>query len=294
MDPTARATDRWLPFVGVALLVEAALGFLPHVRQADSGALPQIVNAVCSAMAGGATLIAARRRSATEIRAFLWITFIALGGLHLAAYAASGKLESYMLTSHFIFGNASWSLIGCGAPILWGTALARLEDPGNPSLQKLGRIAAGLVQLGFVFLFASEVGMWGRFGSSAFGSGAAAYGASQALQVADRVLLLWCSIDSVRTAVDDDMTRRRASRIHRLMSWWVLLSLLANIFSQIVMQMQTGSPNSIQSYLHTFVRMLIYQTIVIAATLAVALHFQTKRTGYKSDAPANPWTGAEA
>lgn len=296
MDSTPRAMDRWLPFVGAALLVEAAVGFLPNVRIPGPNDIPHLVNAGCAAAVGGATLLAARRRRSPEIlRAFLWMPFLAIGAMKLGVYLGYG-VSIFMSNSSFMFGTASWSMIGFGAPVLWGSALARRDDPGNLLAQKAGRIAAGLVQVGYVFLFASEVRTWGMYASmgGSFGGGAAAaYGMSQALQTVDRVLLLWATVDSVRTAMDDDLIRRRAQRIHKLMSWWILLSLLSSGLSQVVTQMTTGSSTSIHqpSFILQF---LISTTITLAAMMAVLLHFQSKRAGYNSDAPPNPLTGAEA
>jgi hypothetical protein len=279
MDSTPRALDRWLPFVGIALLIEASLGFLPAIRKGGSGDIGLLFQSACAAAAGGATLLAARRRNAPEIlRAFLWVAFLALGTLKVSVYLVYG-ISAALVNAWVILSNASWSLIGIGAPILWGAAVALRDDPGSATAQKVGRIAAGVVQLGFVLLFASELNSWGMFWRYAsFGStpGFGSYGVWQALQLADRILLLWASIESMRTPVDDETVRRRAARIHRLMGWWLLLSMLSAAVGQIIMS--TAQSTTFEKVQPVLLRILIYKTVAVAAMLALYLHFASRRS----------------
>jgi len=282
MDPTPRAPDRWLLFVGIALLVEAAVGFLPAVRDAGPGELSQFVQSACAAAAGGATLMAARRRASPEIlRAFLWIAFIALGGLKVSVYLSYG-FDSVLRNSSILLSNASWSMLGFGAPILWAAALARTDNPGDAVTQKVGRIAGGLIQLGFVLLFASEATTWATFmrfrgtGLMPFGG----YGFWQAIQVADRVLLLWASIESVRTDADEETLRQRAARIHRLMGWWLLTSLVAAGAGQIIIAVSPGGTYGSITFpkiQQVLLRIVLFKTMAVAAMLALYLHFASAR-----------------
>jgi hypothetical protein len=225
------------------------------------------------------------------VRALLWATFLAIGGTKIATQLVMID-STFMWNSTWLFGTASWSMIGFGAPVLWGSALGRREDPENLLAQKAGRLSAGVVQLGFVFLFASEIRTWGMisrmYGSGGFG---AAYGASQAMQIVDRVLLLWASIESVRTAVDADTIRLRAAKIHKLMIWWLLLYLLSGCVYQVLLQTQMQGSWVGSSIQASLVQILIHQTLPLAAAAAVALHFWRQK---RTNEPVVSGSGAEA
>lgn len=286
---------RWLHFVGLALLFVSALGFLPGVRQVGSLEFPRLIVSACAALAGGVTLIASRRRSSPEVLlAFLWTTFAAIAGMMVAEHLAYAGF-ALRWNSAMLFGTTSGSLFGFGAPVVWGSALARLDDAAGVQAQKAGRISAGAVQLGFVFLFASEVRQWGMMssGMGMTGGAASAFAASQAFQLVDRVLLLWATVESVRTAADEETIRRRASRIHRLMAWWVVLSLVTDVGGTLLIQRSPYAAPS-GTLLHAFWRILVPKGLAVAAALAVSLHLRSKRVGYKSGASDNPWSGAEA
>lgn len=289
--------DRWLHLVGIALLVEAAVAFLPNVRDPGSNKFALVAHSACVAVAGGAALITARRRSSPDvIRAFLWICFLAIGGMTIAGSLGLVNSDYALRNSSYIFGTASWSMVVFGAPVLWGAALARRDVPSDLPARKAGRIAAGVVQLGFVFLFVSELRTWGMMGylggSSYVSTAAASYGISQATHLADRILLLWATVESVRTPVDEETVVRRAVRIHKLMSWWILISLLSSVLGQLAQQMQmSGNFQAAPAY---FLRVLMFKTLALAAMMAVTLHFTVRKRSVESVVSGNPRSGAEA
>jgi hypothetical protein len=232
MNEESRHTDRWLPLLGCALILEALLCFTPRISSPGRTDTPGLGSAGltlfwgCNALLPGllGVLSLATRR---------W----AVNGTALARLAMATLLGVELVSIYWIFGGSSgvlqafhpisWLLIGTTAPLLWGTALARRQQPGDLRLRKLGRIFAGLIQLGFVPQFIARIGTWDLYGimearTSSFSAAAGALG--WLLQTASDVLLLWATFESVRTAFDENDVRRRAERIHQLMRRWVALA----------------------------------------------------------------------
>lgn len=289
MDETPRPLDRWLPLLGVALIVEAAavaaLPTDPHLAVTTV----QIITAVLAALAGALTLVSARKPSPPlPPRAALWLLFLLVIGTELPwavrAFGTHTPLQSFTL-----FQAIAVALKGFGTPLLWGAALARRESPGNADAQRSGRIGAGLVQVGFVFLFVAECQSWGMFQylGSQPPAVMAAYTLMQLAQVAARVVLLWASIDSLRQTSDLDAVRARAGRIHGLLVWYILLSVLSMGCGWLFASLH-GS--TVESGLAWGWNQAVLMTLTVAAALLVLRYFRS----YNSVAPSHPWSGAEA
>lgn len=274
MGPSSPSLTRRLCFLGGALLVEAGLGFLSAFRS-GTDEIGQIAQSACAGAAGAVALMAARRRASPGLlRALPWIAFGALGALKVATYLPYWLYPAYR-DFWMMLVNASWSMLGMGAPVLWGTALARRNDPGNEAARKLGRIAAGGVLLGFVLLLIYEGFSWYSMSALQNMMFDGVFAISPAIQLPDRLLLLLAAIESIRPFSDEGTVRRRASRIHRLMGCWLVLSLLANSLVQLLWYSQAYSDGGRAGpgFEPLVLRVLLFKTLTVAATLALCFHF---------------------
>jgi hypothetical protein len=224
MDDT-RPTDRWLPFLGFALVAETlAVAEIPPPEP-----VPSLVLAVLAGAFGIVTLLRSLR---PERNPTSW----ANAGFAIFALAAILIVDSYITWSP-IFANrrapllylqitARMLMIG-GATLLWAAALARRDHPGDATLALLGRIGAGIAQLGFFFAFAQELPSLGLFSSGPTGLTHSSFAIFSVLRLAYRVLLLWASIQMMRSGSDPEVLRRRFSQVHFLLLAWISLMLLS-------------------------------------------------------------------
>jgi hypothetical protein len=286
MDEPDRPTDHWLPLLGGLLLVEALTATYPSLAQEGIKEIPGIGTGAIPvyyasfvflpALFGAATLVASRRRSGYPLPASLpWLAALSIIGGGFSYLFSLFEYSSRWAVLP-MFGYASSVLHEMAAPVLWGSALARREEPGNLRAQKVGRISAGLVQLGFVFLFVSELQNYSWFEGrniSDPGTGAV-FALLQGSTLAERLLLLWCSILSVRRAADESLIRLRARKIHRLMSVWMWLVGLSWISSVAYYRLLTpGSEQTSVAYQSWRLALLI--SIQLSAAFAVAGRFRT-------------------
>jgi hypothetical protein len=131
----------------------------------------------------------------------------------------------------FLFSPLASIVTTLGVPFLWASAILRTEHPGDAGLQKVGRIGAGLVQLGFVLQFVALAGYWRTFGyeEGRMTLAGVLFSLASVMEIGESLLLLWASVQSVRTAPEDAVIQDRAVKIHRLMKIWVLVSLATGL-----------------------------------------------------------------
>lgn len=287
MDQPRASIDRFLPLLGVALIVEALLAFSPWISTQGQVEGPvglaffYLTSAALPALLGAMTLMGLRRPS-TGVRTMRF-AYVVVAGLLLISSA--WIFTSAYFRALYLCYPISALLAGLGVPALWGSAIVRISDPGNAELQKLGRISAGLVQVGFVFQFFSRLQSWGMMGQQ---SGIVVL--QSLLDVAENVLLLWASVDALRTPKDVGDVHRRAFRIHRLMQCWLVLLLMGTALQGLRLGFLEEQSKVAAAY-------WVWRGILgITATIATA--FLTARRypagSYKSESPAHPWGGAEA
>lgn len=232
--------QRWLRGLAVALVVESLVSaslrqFVGFRNPYDQPVLSLLGRVILPAALGAFTLVL--HRKATGAPLLRLAALIGIGGMELCL-SAGVILQGYVRALGLleIVGNL---IIAVAAPALWGSALARLELPGDLPLQATGRKFAGLVQLAFVFRFVGRVQFWGGFGSMGAGS-EAFYAVWSLTQIADSVVLLWASIEAVRTTRDADAVRYRAGKIHRWMRIWIVVVVLSGFAMNAVQLVQGG------------------------------------------------------
>ena len=268
--------NRGFGILAAALLVEACLGLLPSFSaQAAPDAegnlliVAVLTHALLPAALGIFMLASIRKEAFLPIAvraAFVTIVGIVVWGL----VPQLVLLES--LRGSFAFQPASLLLMSLGAPILWASALVRKDHPGDPALLKFGRISAGMIQLGFVFQCAVRVRSWGMMGVSGnFTDSAAAGGIlfalASLLDIAADLILLWASIEGVRTPIDEDTVRRRAERTHRLMMWNMILVPLTSLLFSLSSYFQNPTVSILGTGLWWIA---LYPTILVATTFVLA------------------------
>ncbi len=295
MDEPPRLPGRRLPLIGGVLLIGGLGGLVPKVAPEGRMYVAQVLICVAVVVAGFAMLGLWRRPGIGGIvNLFLTSTALATTLILLLGFVEMFQQMSN-LKSYGLFQVVNTLLIYLGAPVLWGAALARRGSPGSLEAQKLGRLSAGAVQLGFVFLFAAESHRLSQFGLSDMSSGSTAAGAFYALmqlaELAERILLLWASVVSVRTAVDDETIVRRAVRINRLLGGWLLLGALTMILSHAFSLASSGWVGS--SPLSAFVwRSAVLLPLTFALALGVFFRLTVRNGGPVTVGQSNPASGA--
>lgn len=253
-------TARWLPILAVALIAEAiALFLIPGDEEVPCRAL-----AVIAAMLGLVTLLRALKAEANP-ESWAAAGFAAFG---LFAIMAVG---SYLFLRPFFgvnvraplmyFSVPAYVLMGAGGTVLWAAALARREQPDHPRLAQIGRIGAGIAQLGFFFAFINEIPSFGR----AFDPGVPAYALNSLVRLVVRILLLWGSVQMMRTSADPDVLRGRLTRVHHLMIAWAVMMAVNSL-----VMFGTWNGQSLQSPVPNFLRNIVYVTAIGVAAFTFA------------------------
>jgi hypothetical protein len=263
MDDT-RPTDRWIPFLGFALVAVAmAVAGLP-LREP----VPHLVIAVLAGALGIVTLLRSLR---PERNPASWAT----AGFAVFALAAIMIADTYVTWSP-IFPNrggrfvyfqitARMLMIG-GATLFWAAARARRDHLEDPTLARLGRIGAGIAQLGFFFAFAQELPSWGQFPGGTSGPTYSWFAIFSVLRLVYRMLLLWASIQMMRSGSDPDILRRRFSQVDLLLLGWISLMLLSAALSTGLRPGNSTTP----SPLPVLWRQIVTYTAILTAVFALA------------------------
>jgi len=265
--------ERWLRILGIALLAESALTFIPWLSSmpwdSKAGEGVSIVmsflgHAVVPGLLGAITLVTYRRAERAAV-------------LRNAAVAGVVAVEFFLVGWYFVREPVSnlWGysellsilLMVAAAPALWGSALARLEAPRREPLLLFSRKSAGLVQVAFIIRFVARARYWTSFGW--MGSGAdAGFVIWSLTEIVESVFLLWASIESMRQTVDEADGRRRAAKMHRMMRLWLICIVLGNIVGHVFQVLKDhGAFRQVPYYLWT---LAINLTSTMIAVFAVA------------------------
>jgi hypothetical protein len=305
MTDALRPADRWLPWLGVALIVESALAFVPEMSPQpflgpnDQGTGDHRWNLTVSALflggLGIATLILGRRTEV--IPRFHGLAGFSVGVLSVLqiSYAVQFIAAFRSPPAYLLFQTPSGILLSAGAALVWGSAIARREAPSSLVFQKVGRIAGGLVQLGLVFAFVQEALNSSMMGFRSFGMpGSATYGMFTLIRAAGRLLLLWCSIESVRGATEEAVILLRARRIHKLMIGWIAVMTLSALVTTILWLLTKENSFRQAPYVRYNVwRSVVSVTVALIAAFAVAKQLLGTSSSYKSGPAPHPSGGAE-
>ena len=262
---------RGLIFLGYGLLFEGFLGFVLRLSTLwDVASRPEPIylfmptQALMPAIFGLITLVS------------VWNNRFIPGAARAGFSAVVALIICHFFTQFGSWGSISAILIffplgsllfSTAVPLLWASALIRADHPEDAALQKFGRVGAGLVQLGFVLQFVAHVEWIRRFGVSGdFRSPyAAAYAVASTTEIVEHLLLLWASVESVRTAHELETVRTRAARIHRLMKAWLLVGLGSSLIYDLSNSL-AGASSLVVEVLHS----TLWQTVQLATTFALA------------------------
>ena len=284
-------SERQLPLLGILLLVEAALAALPPMATlAVKGTgsfpgvswLPFVLGHLVFPGVLGALVVAMHRRT-TGTALLPWASLIAIAGneMSLTGWAYLGTPRTLALCEPI-----SSLLLSVALPVLWGSALVRLRDPGNPSLQSTGRKAAGLVQLAFIFRFAARFQFLGSVGS--FSSINAGYAVWSLVEIVESLILLWASVESVRSAPDADAVRDRAARIHKLLRVWLVVIFLGSTVTNVLQLVASSDP--VLGLAYQMLTLVTFLTLTVTAAAAVTRHCRARIAGVQFPA-SDPLTG---
>ena len=154
-------TARWLPILAVLLIAEAIATFLVP----GDDPFPNRSLGVIAAMLGLVTLVRALKGGTNPeswgpagFAAFCLLSVMVVGSYVYLRPFITSKVPVPLL----YFNVPAYVLMGAGGALLWAAALARRDQPDHPRLAQLGRIGAGIAQLGFFFAFIYEMPSFGR------------------------------------------------------------------------------------------------------------------------------------
>lgn len=262
MDDTPRATDRWLPALCISLIVE---GVAVAVVTTAPYWVHQVI-AIAAGATGIVTLLNLRRperRDTWGTAGFACVGLAVLLGI--GGYEYLTPLTSGVRSALGFFGLPAMVLIGAGGPLFWASALAQREQPEHARLAQLGRIGAGLAQLGFVFAFAQEIPSIGRIFQVQSPPGASLLPLHSITRLIARILLLGASVQMMRSGADPEILAPRFATVHRLMVSWAL-ALIAN--SVVLFALD-------RTEIHYFLRGLVQVTMTLVAAFTLARRFRT-------------------
>jgi len=262
MEDAPRTTDRWLLILAVALIAEAGTAYASGLKTPPGCAL-----AIVAAALGAVTLLTSRRPetdpSSWTIARFAALSLVAILLINSYIYLSPGNfVRRAPLT---LLSLPAGMFMGLGGALLWSAALALRDHPRHPGLAKIGRIGAGVAQLGFIFAFMPEVSLLGR----TFGSMPTTYPLLSLARLVVRVLLLWASVEMMRAPLEPDLLRVRFVKVNRLMMAWASVMVV-----QSLVIFGTTPGERYPGPFHLFMRNFIYQTAIVAATLLVARRFR--------------------
>lgn len=254
MDDTRRATDRWLPVLGIALIVEA----FGTALLATESRITFSATAIVAAAGGIITFLNARRPERGDSWSPVGFAGFCLAGMMvIMGYEYFLPGQSMGRSALTCFGFPAMVLMGAGGPLFWAAALGRREQPDHPRLAQIGRIGAGLAQLGFFFAFVQEIPSIDRAFSLST-SRQPTFMLYSLVRLVVRGLLLWASVQMMRSGSDLQVLRERFGTVHRLMVGWAVAMLVNSVV------ILTSIP------VHHLARSVVYvtMTVVVAFTLA--------------------------
>ncbi len=289
---------RLLGLLAALALIEATVAFLPTVTRGGwSGGsdvkVDPIVGWGFSAAFGTALLL----------QAFLVVLALRSSYPHVARTSITALLlaeTAFMVQSYLPMLNGThvafpflelvgYTLTSVAAPVLWGSAMARRDTPLDDRAARLGRVFAGLAQLGFMLLFCSQIYTYWRNNVADFFSGSWASVLLSACEVVWRIAVFWCSVEAMRTDLTSDRVRKRARRMVRLLWTWFVLSAFAYVLGSFSWMLEKDATGFTKDY---FWFALWRGAADLTATGIVAILVASRPPGYKSAGTDHSQDGA--
>jgi hypothetical protein len=266
---------RALVLLGSVLLVEAVLALVSgDSARGDSNpdALAPVLFALTHALlpAGLALFLFCAVRNDVFIPIAVKAAFVIIVGVEVYGLILQLRAPG---SGHWAttFQPFSVLMLTLGSPVLWASALVRRDHPGDPALHKYGRLAAGLIQLGFVFQcvvrLRTSADLQYVLDPAQPSAAGATMVAATLVEIAADVVLLAASIQALRTPADEDAVRRRAERTHRLMRTNLLLLPVASLFYSLTNYLQAGSLAQLGGNVW---RIMFFPTLLVATTFVLA------------------------
>ena len=264
MDEPRRPTELWLITLSCVLIAEGIAVAL--VRAPDP--LVQPFLALIAVMLGIVMLMQSFRAHANPaswaapgFAAFSLLGVMVVSSvMFLRPFSTAGVRATLMY-----FSIPALVLMGAGGALLWAAALARYDHPDHPRLDQLGRIGAGIAQLGFFFAFINEIPSFGR----SFDPGAPTFAVNSLVRLVVRILLLWGSVQMMRSASEREVLLQRFVQVHYVMVGWACM-MLVNSAAMYAM----SSPPFAKGGQPNFLRNLIYVTVIVITAFAFARRFR--------------------
>jgi hypothetical protein len=282
--------ERLFPIFGIVLLAETAVSALPPMATLavkGTASFPGVtwllfvLGHLVFPGVLGALVVAIHRRTTGHTAFLQWASLVAVAGqeLTLAGWNYLGTPRTLALCEPL-----SSLLVSFALPVLWGSAVARLRHPGNGPLQATGRKAAGLLQLSFTLRFAARFQFLGSIGSlNAVNAGTIVW---SLVEVMESLILLWASVEAVRTTPDEDAVRERATRIHNLLGVWFVLLFIGSAATNVLYLLG----ESVLGLVYQLLTLATSLTLTVTAAAAVARHCSARIGGVQFPA-SDPLTG---
>jgi len=294
MEMTRSRVYGFLSILGGLLLVESFAAFAPVIKEYANSAFGAIVyfgGISLTACLGLSALILSGRPADSRTP----VAILCLGSATAFVPALLPPEGTWVLTPDqftWLFRETAFVLGIAGAPLLWGSALVRRERPEESEPWMLGRIGAGLVLLGFLITFVSQLTLFvpsSGFSIAVLVGHASAFDVlGHVLRLATRLIVLWGSVEGARTVRGPADGVIIAQRIRRLMMTWFLLQAAASVQDLISWQLGASEEEKHGYLARQTWQLTVLVTFVLTMVVLVTKRFPKIGDGYKAGATEHP------
>jgi len=215
--------DRWLPYLAVALLIVAAAGFTPWIASADpAGSRPfrsppwaYQSSAALAGLLGTVCLLESQRSRPRLLFGAAFLAMATAAIIHSVGWIVGQNLSSSAVW--YLISIPGTILLNAGGTLFWGAAVVRRDFPENPGTAGIGRLGAKLGLTGLILSVLQQIPGIIFTLQRVQQMNVGLYPLLSVLQVAWRVLFLWCAIDMLRRLPDPAVCRLRMRRVDRMM-----------------------------------------------------------------------------
>lgn len=288
MEMTASRISRYLPFLAGLLLIESVVGFLPLLKEYANSPFGAI------AYFGGLGLMGTLSLSAVtlscrppDVRTPIALVFLGAATSFVPILLPPDGTWVFNSDQFFsLFSQTGLVLEIAGAPLLWGSALVRREQPAEPEPLRISRIGAGLILFGFVISAVFNATRIVRASSLSFGlllrSSSALDVLGGLIDLVSLLILLWASIEGVRTVSGPAGATIAAQRIHHLMKVWLLLRAATSVLNLISWQLEADESEKVHYLVQQSWQLVVLVTLVLTMVVLVTRRFPGLGDGCKA------------